>query len=367
MKKLTLKAIVLSVLCSSLSLNAQTTNAPTNVAPPVPSADADPAATPAKANGMPVWKITEVHPTGPVDFVAPAWMTKDKPDLAAAIQKVGVKVFTDQQYVENGGKQRSLDIYIPQNSGGKKMPVIVFFHGSPSAGDKGNWVPALLMLPRGYVVISANYRLVPTLFKQHLAFPENLYDAKAAIRWVRAHAADYNINPDRLAVWGHSWGGYLVDLLGTTDGMKQFEGAEGNLDFSSHVNAVISWSGPGDYPALYQNFIEVTKKLHPEKDPAQGSLAQNIGGPGVASPEKAAEASPKTYIHAGQPPFLVMAGGIDTVVPPAIAQQPFADAMKAAGVDCTYVVVPGQGHGFGGPDVDKAVYDFLDKHLPPAK
>src|SRR5262249_59688217 len=98
------------------------------------------------------------------------------------------------------------------------------------------------LVSRGYVVASINYRL-----SQHAVFPAQIEDCKAAIRWLRANATKYHYDPDQIGVWGASAGGHLVALLGTTGGMKELEGKDGNLDQSSRVQAVVDWYGPSDF------------------------------------------------------------------------------------------------------------------------
>ena len=94
---------------------------------------------------------------------------------------------------------------------------------------------------KGYAVASINYRL-----SQHAVFPAQIEDCKAAIRWLRANAAKYHLDPDHIGVWGASAGGHLVALLGTTGGVKELEGQGGNLDQSSRVQCVVDWFGPSD-------------------------------------------------------------------------------------------------------------------------
>ena len=98
---------------------------------------------------------------------------------------------------------------------------------------------------KGYAVASINYRL-----SQHAVFPAQIEDCKAAIRWLRANAAKYGLDPDHIGVWGASAGGHLVAMLGTTGGVKEFEGTGGNLDQSSRVQCVVDWFGPSDLPTM---------------------------------------------------------------------------------------------------------------------
>src|SRR5205823_8686811 len=115
-----------------------------------------------------------------------------------------------------------LDLYRPPKAEGP-VPLVIWVHGGGwQNGDKSR-TPALDLLARGYAVASINYRL-----SQHAPFPAQIHDCKAAVRFLRAHAAEYRLDPDRVGAWGMSAGGHLVALLGTSDGVKELEGDLGN-------------------------------------------------------------------------------------------------------------------------------------------
>jgi acetyl esterase/lipase len=193
----------------------------------------------------------------PTGFVAPDWLQHERPGLVKAL--AGVTVYKDIEYVPGasqqpladpelmapealayiraGGKTRAFDLFFPAGLA-PKMPVVVWFHGSPATGKKEDWCPAYSLLTHGYILVSANYRL-----SGEAPFPAQIYDDKAVIRWLRAHAAEYHIDPDHIGIWGHSAGGLQVTLVGATNDAPSLEGDEGNLDFSSHVQAACVWSG----------------------------------------------------------------------------------------------------------------------------
>ena len=128
------------------------------------------------------------------------------------------KVFRDLTYVEGGHERNRLDLYLPEKAEGR-LPLIVWIHGGAwYAGSKTDPSPAMAMVGKGYAVASINYRL-----SQHAVFPAQIEDCKAAIRWLRANAGKYNLDPERIGVWGLSAGGHLVALLGTAGGVKQWE------------------------------------------------------------------------------------------------------------------------------------------------
>jgi acetyl esterase/lipase len=172
-------------------------------------------------------------------------------------------------------------------------------------------------------VVSSNYRL-----HGEAPFPASLYDGKAVIRWLRAHAAEYHIDADHIGVWGHSAGACMVDWLGAANGQPTLEGDEGNLNFSSDVQAACAWSG--------------------------GMLPLDSGKPTALK-----------YIDGTKSaPFLLMHGAKDPVVPISLDQL-FAKGLVDAGVECSFIPVPGAGHGIGGPRLEKQVIAFFDRYLKP--
>jgi len=266
----------------------------------------------------------------------------------------GTQIHRDLAYVENGGPDRTLDLYLPAQAN-SKLPVVVWIHGGAwRSGSKGGWCPAFGLLDRGYAVVDMNYRLS---LKDDAPFPDQLYDCKAAIRWLRANAAQYNLDADHIGVWGHSAGGHLVAMLGVTSNNPKMEGDEGNLSFSSAVQAVSDWSGPTDIVADYKKDAGNPKSM----------ITQLLGGKDAtaATEEKATAASPLTYVSAKAPPFIIMHGTKDPVVNPGDSDKLNA-ALKAAGDDSTYVPVVDKEHGIGGPDLENQVDDFFDKYLKPS-
>ena len=157
----------------------------------------------------------------------------------AAAQPQGVQVLRNLPYVANGHERNRLDIYLPEKPTGR-LPLVVWIHGGGwEAGSKED-CPAVPLIAKGYAVASINYR-----FSQHALFPAQVEDCKAAIRWLRANAAKYHLDPDHIGVWGESAGGHLVAMLGTTGGIKEFDKG-GNLDQSSRVQCVVDFFGPAE-------------------------------------------------------------------------------------------------------------------------
>ena len=169
---------------------------------------------------------------------------------------------------------------------------------------------------------------------------------------MRANAAKYHLDPDHLGVWGASAGGHLVALLGTTGGLKELEGKEGNLDQSSRVQAVVDWFGPTDFRMM-------------REAPKTSPVVKLLGGQVSENKEKAALASPLAHVAKGDPPFLIMHGDKDPTV--AVSQsEKLADALQKAGVEVTLKILAGAKHGgpeFTAPESRQLIEDFFDKHL----
>jgi acetyl esterase/lipase len=301
-------------------------------------------------DGKVVKKMGLAAPPAPPD--RPAARKGPPMDLA------GIKTMRDLEYAKVGDNRLLLDLYVPENADGP-LPLIVWIHGGAwTGGDKGGG-PAMGQLKRGYAMASINYRL-----SQVAVFPAQIHDCKAAIRWLRAHAKEYNINPQRIGVWGSSAGGHLVALLGTSGNVRELEGDEGNLDQSSRVQAVCDWFGPTDFLQMAAHMLPGAKMEH---DTANSPESRLVGGPVQENKEKVAKANPITYVSKDDPPFLIMHGDKDPLVPHHQSEI-LAEALKKAGVDVTFKTVEGAGHGFGGPEVMKMVEVFFDKHLKaPAK
>jgi acetyl esterase/lipase len=262
----------------------------------------------------------------------------------------GVSVQRNLVYARVGEKDLLLDLYLPQRAPGP-LPLILWVHGGAwRSGNKEN-SPAIRQAGRGYAVASINYRL-----SQEALFPAQIEDCKAAVRWLRANASQYNLDPDRIGAWGSSAGGHLVALLGASGGVKNLEGNLGNLKYSSRVQAVVDFFGPTD-------FLQIGK--FPSRiahDAPDSPESQLLGGPAQQNPDKARRANPITYISKDDPPFLIMHGDQDQSVP-LNQSELLSEALKKAGVEVTFQVVPGAGHGFGGPQVNATVDAFFDKHL----
>ena len=253
---------------------------------------------------------------------------------------------------------QKLDLYLPAGNG--PFPVVINIHGGGfSGGDKSNPAIADQLLAAGYAVASVNYRL-----SGEAKAPAQIQDIKAAVRWLRANAAKYNLNSQKFAAFGQSAGGSLAALLGTSCGVAALEGADlGNADQSSCVQAVVDWFGPTDFLQMDAHRIQ-GGMVHSTPDSPEAKL---IGGPVLENKEKAARANPITYITKDDPPFLIIHGDADPLVPHHQSELLEA-ALKKANIPVSFYTVKGGGHGgFRDPNVPRITKEFLDKNLKPAQ
>lgn len=264
-----------------------------------------------------------------------------------------VVVQRDVEYRKIDGRSLRLDVYSPQSISAP-LPAVLWIHGNRwSRGSKKQGPPFNLMA-KGYVVVSIDYRL-----SGEAPFPAQIEDCKAAVRWLRANAAKYQIDPDHIGAWGHSAGGHLAALLGTSGGVAELEGKGGNPNFSSRIQAVCGLSSPGD---ILRFFEDVTSATDDASVNARASIEQFLGGPIEQTRANAIAASPNTYASKDDAPVLLIHGENDMSIP--VSQSKLlAKELKAAGIDVTLEVAQGRGHGVGGPRFEKEITTFFDKHL----
>jgi acetyl esterase/lipase len=269
-------------------------------------------------------------------------------------------------YVDNQGATRDLllDLRIPTAAPGP-TPVVVWVHGGGwSGGSRAMPARASALCERGYAVASIDYRLTGTA-----PWPAQGQDCKGALRWLRANAATYDLDPDRFGVWGSSAGGHLVAWLGAAGGVgtttfgnttMELEGTTGgNLEQSSRVQAVVDWYGPTDLQLkkMYPTSIEFEAANSPE-----GRL---VGGPVAENPERVAMVNPISFLSPDDPPFLLMHGTVDSTVPFHQSEILYR-ALVNRGLSATFTPILDAGHGggnFESPATLGEVYDFLDRHL----
>jgi acetyl esterase/lipase len=275
-------------------------------------------------------------------------------DSPRAQTPAGVKEHRDLAYVDNGHERHKLDIFLPEKAEGP-LPLIIWVHGGGWQNGSKDGCPPLRQgyVGKGYAVASINYRL-----SSHAVFPSQIEDCKAAVRWLRAHAKEYGLDPERFGVWGSSAGGHLVALVGTTGDVKEFDVGT-NAAVSSRVQAVCDCYGPTDFVKFastpgYESHAQATS---PE--------AKLLGGAPLENKDKAARASSITYVTKDDPPFLIVHGDRDRTVPLNQSEALHA-ALKQAGVSTHFHIIHGAGHGgpgFAGENIDAMVSDFFEKNL----
>ena len=302
---------------------------------------------------------------GSLVLVLAAWTTNhpNKNVRASASNAVGAlpsQTFLDIEYARFGDRSIQLDLYLPEGEG--PFPVIIWIHGGGwSSGDKDLDPndPQVRQVGRGYAVASINYRL-----SQQAKFPAQIEDCKAAVRWLRARASNYNLDPARIAVWGSSAGGHLAALLGTSGDVSELEGSEDNRGYSSRVNAVVDWFGPTDLLQMSRDSLPFPCNVLDHDSPfSPESLL--IGCAIQTCPDKTDKANPIKYVSGDDPPFLIMHGDRDCLVGPQQSRRLY-DALTAVGAKATVKFIAGAGHGgsqFDEAENRKLGEDFLDENL----
>lgn len=267
----------------------------------------------------------------------------------------GAIAYRDIAYVTNGHDLQKFDLYVPAGDG--PFPLIIWIHGGAfRMGDKSGIPfdpPPLAYLEQGYAVASMNYRL-----SQHAIFPAQIEDCKAGVRWLRAHAAQFKLDPERFGAWGPSAGGHLSTMLGVAGGVKAFDiGA--HLDVSSRVRCVVDYFGPTD-------FLQMDAQRLPDgmfHNAADSPESELVGGAIQENKAAVQRANPITYVTPDAPPFLVVHGDCDPLVPHGQSVL-LVNALRSAGVPVTFYTVKGAGHGgFTDPEVPKLTSAFLAQHL----
>jgi len=250
----------------------------------------------------------------------------------------------DLVYKRANGAVLTLDLYCPEKVSGS-APVIVWVHGGGWRSGGKKQCPAVALVPGGYAVASIDYRL-----SSAARFPAQIEDCKAAVRWLRANAAKYSLDADRIGVWGMSAGGHLAALLGTSGGVPELEGSGDNMQYSSRVQAVCDVAGPADLSAM--------TNVGPKRRFAIEAL---LGGPLEKDKAKAIAASPIHYVSKDDPPFLIVHGEGDRVVPVEQSHRLYEELRKA-GVNATLKILP-VGHQAVLMDAVKDAEVFFDSTL----
>jgi acetyl esterase/lipase len=273
----------------------------------------------------------------------------------------GVVVEVDVVYGMGGDVELKLDLTRPAEGEGP-FPAIVYVHGGGwRFGSRGTYYDDIQRAAqRGYVAVSVTYRLTdPDDNNQaRVPFPAQIQDAKCAVRWLRANAQKYHVDPNRIGVTGGSAGGHLSLLVGVTDASHGLDGDGGNAETSSRVQAVVNYFGPTDMAQLHAT------------SPGAAALVESLlAGPPTEQAAAYALASPIAHASSDDPPVLTIHGDSDQLVPFEQATR-FDEAMRKVGAQHTVLAIEGSGHGFRGEDAQRAeaaTFEFFDRHLKMAR
>jgi acetyl esterase/lipase len=257
-----------------------------------------------------------------------------------------------------GYRPLQLDLWVPDTPA--PAPLVVWVHGGAFMMGDRRYLPETLrpgqvfdaLLDAGLAVATIDYR-----HALEAPFPAQLHDAKAAVRYLRAHADELGISTDRIGAWGESAGGHIAALLGLTAHRPDLEGAHGVVGPSSAVDVVVDWYGLADLETMpRQDPPPQIAALLPEemRVPPEDHLLRGLEG------QTRADASPVTHVTPGSPPFLLLHGTADWLVPYGQSRQ-LAAAMTAAGAPVELVPIEGAGHiWLGHDDVDAVVQLSVD-------
>jgi len=251
----------------------------------------------------------------------------------------------DVAYVPMGDEAQRLDIYFPETRPEQPLPLLIWIHGGGWTGGSKTQMPYLSQLPRGYAAASLEYR-----FSQKAKFPAQIQDCQAAIRWLRANAAKYHLDPARFGVGGASAGGHLAALVGTDDRLLSRHGLE-----PGSLGGVVLLDGAG---------YDVPRQMAAARLPRMKELYRDAFGD---DPEAQRDASPITHVAPGKryPPFLIFHVGqrLDSRQ----QSEALAERLRTAGGEATTVHEPDKNHltlnrelGTAGDGPTAKVLEFLD-------
>lgn len=289
---------------------------------------------------------------------------KDNEQAAPAPTPPIQKEYFDISYASASTAQK-LDIFLPDTVK-EKNSVLIWIHGGGwQGGDKSefrNTSRLTELKKRGYAVVVLNYRL-----SGEAKFPAQIFDVKAAIRWVKANAATYRFNSAKVGVWGSSAGGHLSALAGTSGNVTELEDLnQGNNSFTSTVQVVVDWYGPTDF--LQMDSLALAQGCSSSNHNAANSPESELIGFQITTrPDLVAKVNPITYISNDDPPFFIEHGLIDCTVAHGQSQQLYNQLLPVLGAQKVKLkLLDATGHGGGlfsaAATVTEAI-DFLDAYL----
>jgi acetyl esterase/lipase len=277
----------------------------------------------------------------------------------------GVLAIRDIQFTTTSNGPLNLDLYRREAISQEPLPVVLYvFGGGWLAGDRNQFqmLDLLPLIDRGFALVTSDYR-----HSTDAIFPAQIHDVKAALRWIRSHAADQGLDPDRVAILGPSAGGHLAALAGTSGGVASLEGELRDWTpleraLSTSVQAVVDFFGPTDFSVYREqhlaNGLGNSDRLW--------FLDLLVGGPVAEKPDLVQMLNPIRYVNPGDPPFLIIHGDRDGVVPIQQSEM-LAEALLEAGVDVTLLEIEGGDHGmseqYKSDWLFEEIITFLDRSL----
>lgn len=264
----------------------------------------------------------------------------------------------------HGNRQLRMTLLIPQAK--EPRPAIIYYPGGGfTSAEHEKFIEMRMALAKaGFVVAAAEYRTVPD------RFPALVNDAKSAVRFLRAHADELGVDPRYIGVIGDSAGGYVAQMMGTTNGEKRFDVGD-FTEVSSDVQAAVTIYGISNLMNIGEGYSDKIQEIHASPAVTEALLvygpafADFPGASILSDPGKAMDASPMGHVKANMPPFLIMHGSADKLVSPAQSEQLY-DALVEKGNQVDYVVVDGAGHGdlyWYQPELINRVVDWFKAHL----
>jgi acetyl esterase/lipase len=274
---------------------------------------------------------------------------------ASADEKTTDRVVFEQGIEYSNPDDQHLELNMARPTvGDGPFPAVICIHGGGFRAGKREGFDKLCvtLAEHGYVAVTVTYRLAP-----RYQFPAAVHDVKAAVRWMRANADKYNIDPDRIGTTGGSAGGHLAQFLAVTGDVNKFEGDGGHADHSSNVACVVNFYGPSDFTKSYEASVDAAEVL-----------PLFLGGNLQEQQHRHIEASPLYWITPNAAPTLCIHGTNDKYVAHEQAVW-LIDRLKACDVEATLMTIEGGDHGFGSSPADvkeqieNARIEFFDKYL----